>query len=77
MPRKMKITTLRYENYEVRLTPSGWYVSKRDSGAETAPMDIATYPALKRIWRKSKHQFDAICRAMDFENLFSRRGIKL
>ncbi len=55
-----------------------WYVRNRETCASTQPStDLEAYYKLKRVWRRSKEDFDSACRFMDFGDLFSTAGVKL
>lgn len=55
-----------------------WLVRNIETLAETAPSnDFDQYYKLKRVWRKSKEDFDSACRFMDYKDLFSTAGVKL
>lgn len=50
-----------------------WYVRNRESGSDTAvSYSFEDYRALKRVWRKSKEDFESACRFMNFNTLFSQ-----
>lgn len=81
----IKITPIRSANFEVIIVcdgsgmRAGWYVRNLISAAHTSDFTDFDdqYRRLKRVWRKSKEDFDSACRFMDFHNLFSTAGIKL
>lgn len=55
-----------------------WFVRNRETCASTNPStDLEAYYALKRVWRKSKEDFESACRFMDFADLFSTGGVRL
>lgn len=70
----------RFEN-GVRWHETGennWVVRDRAVGNETGPSnDWEGYYALKRVWRRSREDFDSACRFMTFRDLFSTVGIWL
>lgn len=85
---RLKITPIRSANFEVVIIHSvgeersvwyaGWYIRNLVSLAHTSDFtDFEDeYRRLKRVWRKSKEDFDSACRFMDFHNLFSHAGVK-
>lgn len=84
MSRKVKIEKLmsrRYTCMVVTRQSDGavqWFVRDRDSMADTeVSHSIEDYTKLKRVWRKSKEDFESACRFMDFHNLFTQAGVKL
>lgn len=55
-----------------------WFVRDNETLADTdMSRDYEAYYSLKRVWRKSKENFDSACRFMEFNNLFSKAGVKL
>lgn len=85
MARKPKIEPIASANFYVFIDYSNapghwasWIVHDRKTCAETERCtDFEEYYALKRVWRKSKIDFESACRFMEFGNLFSRAGVKL
>ena len=83
MARKPKIEPIDSRNYSVVIAHRDsvfrmWFVRARESCASTQPSaDMEAYYKLKRVWRKSKQDFDSACRFMDFSDLFSTAGVKL
>lgn len=62
----------------IKPEPIGWYVRNRETCADTkTSSNFDDYKKLKRVWRKSKEDFDSACRFMDFNNLFSTAGVNL
>jgi hypothetical protein len=56
----------------------GWLVRNRETCADTRLSENwEDYYALKRVWRRSKEDFDSACRHMGFNDLFSTAGVKL
>lgn len=86
-PRKgrIKITPIRSANFEVVIVHgeagvrTGWYVRNLRSAAHTSdfPNFDDDYRSLKRVWRKSKDDFDSACRFMKFHDLFSAAGVSV
>lgn len=88
---RVKIQKLRTSNYELvttliehhegeaKIWEVQFYVIDRLRLCETAVSKNARdeYARLKKIWRKKKHKFDEECAKMDYENLFSKAGIKI
>lgn len=82
---RIKITPIRSANFEVVIVHGeagvrlAWYVRNIVSAAHTSDfMDFEdAYRRLKRVWRRSKEDFDSACRFMDFHDLFSAAGVKL
>ena len=65
-------------NNQLYHAPHGWFVRERTKCAETkTSQNWEDYYALKRVWRKSKLDFESACRFMDFKGLFSTAGVKL
>ncbi len=55
-----------------------WVVRDRVSLSEAGAFtNFDDYGKLKRVWRRSKTDFDSACRNMDFNTLFTAAGIKL
>ena len=76
MARKAKIEPISSRNYSIRIAENFWWVVKNESGAETADsFDFDEYRKLKRIWRKSKTEFEDILSKMQYRNLFNRQGM--
>lgn len=88
---RVKVQRLRTSNYElitnpiehiegeVKIWEVTFYVRDRLRLCETSVQKNARaeYTRLKKIWRKNKEKFDKECAKMDFENLFSKAGMKI
>lgn len=49
-----------------------WFVRSIESLSDTIEStDMDDYKKLKRVWRKSKEDFDSACRFMTFKDLFN------
>lgn len=82
MARKIKIENLPSQFYELRIVRSvgdddwGYVVMDRTTCAETAiSHDRDGYRSIKRLWRRSKTDFDSFCRTLKFKDLFSHAGV--
>lgn len=86
MARKIKFQKLESRRYVLIVCQSHqaddgrayWYVRDRQSCAD-APVSFAMddYNSLKRVWRRSKEDFESACRFMEVNNLFSQAGVQL
>lgn len=80
---KLKVTDFRSRKYTVHINRKEdgimqWSVMDAETMAETnMSQDFDHYRALKRTWRRSKEDFDSLCRFMDYKDLFSTAGIRL
>lgn len=55
-----------------------WGVMDTETLAETkTSTDFEHYRSLKRTWRRSKEEFEALCKFMEFKDLFSTAGVKI
>ncbi len=73
---KLKFKNFNSRNYSVQVySDSGiWFVRSIESLSDTKECsDMDAYKKLKRVWRKSKENFDNACRCMDFLDLFNYR----
>lgn len=56
-------------------TSFGWHVVNTETCAHTeSSTNMDDYKKLKRVWRRSKEDFNSACRFMQFHDLFSVAG---
>ena len=83
MARKPRIEPIHSRQFEIIIggeicAQKYWFARNRKSCASTeSSFDFGAYYSLKRVWRKSKEDFDSACRFMDFNDLFSITGVRL
>lgn len=65
-------------HYRPKKIPGSWFVRDNETQASTnESSDWEDYYKLKRVWRRSKEDFDSACRFMKFNDLFSAAGVEV